>query len=536
MGFNSQFDIVIVGGGSAGCCLAGRLSEDPKINVCLLEAGPSDANPLISVPGLLVFLLKHGRLNWNLRSEPHSHLKGRQVSVPRGRALGGSSSINSMVYIRGRKSDYDAWAHAGCTGWDWDSVLPIFKKMEDNSRLGDDPLHGKGGPLRVEDLASPSRLLDVFAEAGSEFQIPRSSDFNGAVQEGLGAYQVTMRRARRWSAADAYLKPALRRSNLTVITNAKVQRIKFAERRAVAVEVSINGQIMQIAANQEIVLSAGAIHSPAILLRSGVGDGASLSRHGIEPLIELPGVGRNLHDHPAAMIHMEGGHDGYGLTLSQLPRLALAPFEYLFGRRGLLASNMVEGGGFARTQPDLAEPDVQFHFIPGRVGHKGRMIEWGRGFYSDVCVLKPYSRGRLTLASPDPKQEPSIDLNLLSDSRDVETLVRGFSLLRRILSSPTMLRTGAHEACPGASVRTDSDIVDYFARSLGTAYHPVGSCKMGDPGDPEAVVDPALKVLGTVGLRVADASIMPEVVAGNTNAPTIMIAEKAAQMIRGERT
>lgn len=535
MGEDLHFDYVIVGAGSAGSCLAGRLSEDPATRVCLIEAGPSNRTALVAIPGLLVFLLNHRLRNWNLRSAAHAHLGGRQVSIPRGRGLGGSSSINSMVYIRGRASDYNAWAAAGCTGWDWDSVLPVFKAMENNARLGADPLHGSDGPLHVEDLASASPLLDLFAEAGAQLQIPRNVDFNGVSQEGLGAYQVTMHNARRWSAADAYLTPALSRPNLVVMTGTEARKIDLHDGRAVAVQVHDGHTGRRIVADGEVILAAGAIHSPALLLRSGIGDPAELARIGITPLVDLPGVGANLHDHPAAMIHMEGGHAGYGLALSQLPGLALAPFDYLFRRKGLLASNMVEGGGFARTGPDLAEPDVQFHFIPGRVGHRGRMIEWGRGFYSDVCVLKPHSRGRLTLASPDPAVAPSIDLNLLSDDRDKQTLLRGFGLLRRILNSPTLRATGAHEASPGPAIATEDQILAHFGRSLGTAYHPVGTCRMGDPADRRTVVDPTLKVVGVDRLRVIDAAIMPEVIAGNTNAPTIMIAEKGAALVRNQR-
>lgn len=526
------FDYVIVGGGSAGCVLAAGLSEDPRTSVCLIEAGPPDTSPLIAIPGMLVFLLQNARYNWNLISTEHAHLGNRRVSIPRGQTLGGSSSINSMVYIRGRPSDYDAWAAYGCTGWDWESVLPVFKAQEANARFGNEPLHGSDGPLAVEDLRSPHDLVQSFVTAAETLQIPANPDFNGSQQEGCGAYQATMRKGRRWSAADAFLRPALQRPNLRVITDAQAERIVFDGARAAAVELVGRGKRERVCIGGELVVSAGAIGSPALLLRSGIGDGARLQELGISSVVHLPAVGENLHDHPAAMVHMEGGSAGYGLSLGQIPTLALSPFRYLFGRRGLLASNMVEGGGFARTCLTLDEPDVQFHFIPGRVGHRGRMIEWGRGFYCDVCVLKPTSRGSLRLGSPAADYAPVIDLNLLATEDDRDTLLAGLKLLRRILAAGPLSRFGALEAAPGASVQNDAQLLEYIAKRLGTAYHPVGTCRMGGRDDVRSVVDPQLRVIGLQNVRVSDASIMPEVVAGNTNAPTMMIAGKAVEMIR----
>ena len=408
-----HFDTIIVGGGSAGCCLAGRLSEDPGKTICLIEAGPPDKDPRIKIPLGLIALIGNPRFDWCYESAPHAHLNGRTVPVPRGKVLGGSGSINSMVYIRGRAADYDAWARLGCSGWNWESVLPYFIKAESNQRLADAALHGRDGPLSVEDLRSPDPMLRQFVAAGQEHGIPENRDFNGASQEGIGAYQATMRKGRRWSAADAYLKPALGRKNLHLVTGAEVESIEFEGK--IARRVILRGAKSEefIGVNEKLILCAGTIGTPALLLRSGIGPVDQLRDLQIPIVHELPGVGENLHDHPAVAVHYEGGHGGRGLSLATLPKLAAAPFQYLLARRGVFASNLVEGGGFARTDPSLAEPDVQFHFIPSKVGHQGTNITWGRGYYSDVCVLKPTSRGCLRLASkniddaPDHRFEPA---------------------------------------------------------------------------------------------------------------------------------
>ncbi|MDJ0909070.1 MAG: GMC family oxidoreductase N-terminal domain-containing protein [Woeseiaceae bacterium] len=529
----SAYDYVVVGGGSAGSVLAGRLSENRNVSVCLIEAGPPDKDIRIRVPLGVVTLMGHPRYDWRYQSEPHAHLDGKRVSVPRGRTLGGSGSINSMVYIRGRPSDYDGWAVSGCAGWDWQSVLPRFIALENNSRLGGDPLHGSNGPLFVEDLPSPHPLIGRFVEAGGDAGIPANQDFNGAVQEGLGWYQTTMHRGRRWSPADAFLTPAKSRPNLTIVTDTTVDRIAFDGRRAASVECVGRDGPRSIAVREEVILAAGAIGSPSVLLRSGVGPAAHLASLSIPIVLDLAAVGGNLHDHPAIGMHYGGGDQGYALSFATLLTNAIAPFRYVFGRRGLFASNTVEGGGFAKTLPTLDEPDVQFHVIPARVGHEGSMLTWGRGYYSDVCLLKPRSRGRLGLHSADPETAPAIDLNLLADDIDREAFMRGVRLLRKLLEHPALKTGDAHELVPGPDVTTDEDLVAYVNDRLGTAYHPVGTCRMGAAGDPDAVVDPELKVSGLDNVRVADASVMPDIVAGNTNAPTMMIADKAAEMIRG---
>ncbi|MEM9529319.1 MAG: GMC family oxidoreductase N-terminal domain-containing protein [Pseudomonadota bacterium] len=523
-----EFDYVIVGGGSAGCVLADRLSASGRHAVCLLEAGNVDRDLRIKIPFGLIGLMKNPRFDWRFRSAPHAHLGGHEVPIPRGRGLGGSGSINSMVYIRGRPSDYDRWAELGAVGWAWEDVLPVFVDQERNARLGSDPRHGDAGPLHVQDLPTVHPLLKVWQAAGASVGIPGSVDFNGEQQEGLGAYQTTMRNGRRWSAADAFLRPALRRPNLTVITNSEASRIEFDNGRATAVELAEGARFRRIAVGHELVLAAGAIGSPALLLKSGIGPGEHLQSLGLSVKHNLPGVGQNLHDHPATAVFHGGGPAGYGLSLTSLPTLALAPFRYLFARSGLLASNQVEGGGFARTQPALCEPDVQFHFIPARLGHEDRMIVWGRGYYCDVCLLKPHSRGSLRLAGPDGKLD--IDLNLLADERDNETLLNGLELLRRILAAGAFDPSRSEELAPGPGISSREQLEHYMHQRLGTAYHPVGTCRMGAAGHPETVVTPDLKLVGASNIRVIDASVMPEVVAGNTNAPTMMIAQRGASL------
>ncbi len=526
----SRFDVVVVGGGSAGCALAGRLSEEPARRVCLIEAGPRDNDPRIRTPLGVMMLMGSHRYDWRFKSAPHEHLGGRVVSVPRGRTLGGSGSINSMVYIRGRATDYDRWAELGCTGWGWTEVLERYTRAERNSR-GASEMHGDAGPLYVEDLPSPHPMVERFVRAGAEAGIPANDDFNGPAQEGLGNYQTTMHDGRRWSPADAFLRPAMSRPNLTVLTDTEIDRIEFDGRRATGVR-TVDGALFEAAA--EVVLAAGAIASPAILLRSGVGPGAHLADHGIDCILDQPAIGANLHDHPAVGMHYGGGRHGYALSLATLPRNALAPVRYLFGRKGLFASNTVEAGGFARTRPDLDEPDVQFHFIPARLGHEGSAVVWGRGYYSDVCLLKPRSRGRLRLAAKDPRAAPAIDLNLLADADDDTTMLEGAKLLRRILASPHLRTGNARELVPGPDVGGDEELRAMIHERLGTAYHPVGTCRMGPADQAESVVDPRLRLIGLDNVRVADASIMPEIIAGNTNAASMMIGEAAAEFIAAD--
>ncbi len=529
----SAFDIVIIGGGSAGCVLAGRLSEDPALSVCLVEAGGEGRSVRVRTPVALVDLMRNARYNWLYESAPQRELGNRCLGVPRGKVLGGSSAINSMVYIRGRASDYDRWAALGCDGWDWKSVLPVFRRAENNQRIEND-LHGNSGPLIVGDLPSPHPLCRTWIEAGEYRGIPRNDDFNGAAQEGLGTYQVTMHNGRRVSAADAYLSPARSRPNLTVLTNAHALRIEFAGRRATGVAVVHDGQFRTIRVRDELLLSAGAIGSPALLLASGVGPEAELARMGVEVVQPLAGVGENLQEHVSIGMSLIAPA-GRGLSLATLPSIAWAPVEYLVRGTGLLSTNHVEAGGFARTDLRLAEPDVQFHMIPARVGVASKGIVWGRGYFADACLLRPASRGRLSIRKDGRGFAPVIDFNALGHADDRAAIVRAFRLLRSILESEPFERLRPVEESPGAAVQTDEQILRHCRQRLGTAYHPVGTCRMGPGGDPRSVVGPDLRVVGLENLRIADASIMPEIIAGNTNAPTMMIGDMAADLILSNR-
>ena len=411
-------------------------------------------------------------------------MKNQSIPIPRGKTLGGSSSINSMVYIRGRASDYDRWSELGCGDWGWQAVLPYFKRSEQNIRLGSDPLHGDSGPLYVEDLPSPHSLCNVLTKAGAEVGIPSNNDFNGEIQEGLGTYQLNMHNGSRWSSADAFLRPVTKRPNLKVITKADVRSINFNNKRAESITIKKGNKLENITVNNELILCAGAIGSPTLLLQSGIGPGTRLQDLGINVIHELSGVGENLHDHPAIAMHFSAAAVGYGISFGTLAANLVAPFEYLFKRRGMLSSNSVEAGGFARSTNKITEPDIQFHFIPARVGHQGSPIVWGRGYYSDVCLLKPKSRGRLWLTNIDGEYQPQIDPNLLADSDDKKTLFNGFKILRQILTASPFKKFNPSEIFPGDDVTTDADIADYVLSHLGTAYHPVGTCRMGSKNDP----------------------------------------------------
>ncbi len=524
---------MIVGGGSAGCVLAARLSEDPSLSVCLVEAGPPDRDWRVRTPVALVNLMRNPRFNWMYESAPQRELGDRRLGVPRGKTLGGSSSINSMVYIRGRASDYDRWAELGCDGWGWDSVLPLFIRAENNQPL-DDPLHGRAGPLIVGDLPSPHPLCRRWIEAGEAAGIPHNPDFNGATQEGLGVYQVTMRNGRRFSAADAWLAPARGRANLTVLTNAEALRIEFRGRTATGVAIRQNGRSSVIAAERELLLSAGAIGSPALLLASGVGPADELASLDVPVVCALDGVGRNLQEHVSIGISAVSSA-GRGLSLATLPGIAFSPVRYLLTGKGLMSTNHVEAGGFARSDPSLEEPDMQFHMIPARVGVGSKGVVWGRGYFADACVLKPKSRGRLTLEKSDGGLAARIDFNALGHEDDRRQIVAAFRRLRSIMNAAPLLSLGPVEESPGPQVESDDEILEHCRRRLGTAYHPVGTCRMGAADDPRSVVDPELRLVGFDNVRVVDASVMPEIIAGNTNAPTMMIADRAADLIRNSR-
>ncbi|HEX6017078.1 MAG TPA: choline dehydrogenase [Burkholderiaceae bacterium] len=526
-----SFDYLIVGGGSAGCVLAARLSEDPKVRVALLEAGPPDTSVLIHCPAGLAVLAKNGQANWAFETVPQAGLNGRRGYQPRGKVLGGSSSVNAMVYIRGHRSDYDHWAAEGNAGWGYDDVLPYFRRSEHNER-GADAWHGSGGPLNVMDLRSPNRFGPVFVEAARQAGYAANVDFNAAEQEGVGLYQVTHRNGERCSAADAYLAPARSRPNLTVFTDVRVSRIVSEDRRATGVEFIQAGGRQRLAATREVLLCAGALQSPQLLMLSGIGPGDELQRLGIAVVNDLPGVGHHLHDHPDVVQVFDAPHlkDLFGLSLAGAVRVVRGVFEWRRARSGMLTTNFAEAGGFIRSSADEPLPDLQLHFVIGKLIDHGRKTVFGHGYSCHVCLLRPKSRGRVTLASADPTAAPRIDPNFLAEPEDMQRLVRGFKAMRTILSQPALAGYAGREFAASAAAHSDDEIEAFIRSRADTIYHPVGSCRMGSGA--LDVVDPQLRVHGMQGLRVVDASIMPRIVAGNTNAPTIMIAEKASDLIR----
>jgi choline dehydrogenase len=526
------FDFLILGAGTAGCVLAARLSEDPAVRVCLLEAGPRDTSPLIHVPAAVGALLNHKTLGWGYATVPQKQLGGRVINLPRGKVVGGSGATNGMVYFRGHPRDYDDWAALGNNGWSYRELLPYFIRSEDNENWRDSPYHGTGGPLHVRDLDGSNPLIRNFLEATDSLGYPRCVDYNAGDPEGFNTRQATIRNGRRESTATAYLHPTRRRANLAVQTNALVTRIVVENGRAVGADVEIGGEIRRFDARREVIVCGGSFASPQLLMLSGIGDGAALQALGIPLVQHLPAVGRNLHDHPAAIVLMRtGSPESYGVSWRSLPRCFWNVIEYALFRRGPLAGNVFEGVGYLRTAPGLDRPDIQFVFMPMRPNPSGFPIPFGHGYGVNSVLLRPKSRGTVTLQSPDPHAKPLIDPNLFAEPEDFEPLLRALGIARRILGAPAFERFGAVEVLPGADVEDEDALRDYIRRITVTVHHPVSTCRMGP--DPESVVDPELRVRGVAGLRIADASVFPTIVTGNTNATVVAVAEKAADLILG---
>ena len=530
----NKFDFIIIGGGSAGCVLADKLSKNGQFQVCLLEAGPKDKHWSIHLPLGVIKLMKNKTLNWQFNSAPETTQNNREIFNPRGKTLGGSSSINAMLYTRGQKQDYDHWAELGNKGWSYADVLPYFKATQHQER-GESEYHGVNGPLNVADSRAKPAIHDDFLQSAHEAGFALSDDFNGENQEGIGYYQVTQKNGRRCSAAKAFLTPNLNRKNLTVITNALVQKLIVEDKKISGVHYKVKGQCHYAFANKEVLLSAGAFNSPQILMLSGIGPKDELAKHDIPLEHELNGVGKNLQDHVDILTVVR--HQKTEL-------LAFRPkagwwflkelFKYFGNKTGMLTSVVAESGGFIKSHPSLATPDLQLNFIPAAMDDHGRNTKmlFNYGIALHACLLRPQSRGQISLYSKGASVHPKINLNMLSHPDDVSTMVKAIKICRNILSQQPLVESNGQEIFPGHACQSDEQIEQFLREKANTLYHPVGTCKMGT--DNMAVVDEQLKVHGLSGLRVIDASIMPTLISGNTNAPTIMIAAKTADLILAE--
>jgi choline dehydrogenase len=526
------FDYVIVGAGSAGCVLADRLSADGRNTVCVLEYGGSDRSILIQMPAALSMPMRSARYNWGYHTEPEPGLGGRVLHCPRGKVLGGSSSINGLAYVRGNPRDFDRWEEEGATGWGYRHVLPYFRKAE-NRRDGGDAYRGENGPLATQRGTLANPLYHAFIEAGRQAGYPVTEDMNGASQEGFGLMDMTVKDGRRWSTANAYLKPAMKRPNLTVIIGALATRILFEGRRAVGIAYEQGGQVHEVRARREVVLSGGPINNPQLLKLSGVGPAGELREHGIKVVRDLPGVGENLQDHL----------EFYFQVASRQP-ITLYAWQGMFGRavvgarwlafgNGLGATNHFEAGGFIRSRPGVEYPDIQYHFLPLAVSYDGKHLATEHGFQAHVGPMRSKSRGWVRLKSNDPREHPHIFFNYMSHPEDWEEMRACVRLTREIFAQAAFDPYRGREIQPGEDVTSDKAIDAFIREKAETAYHPSCTCRMGSRDNPEAVVDPQARVIGLAGLRIADSSIMPSITTGNLNAPTIMIGEKAADHILG---
>jgi len=527
-----EADYVIVGAGSAGCAMAYRLAEAGR-SVIVIEHGGSDWGPFIQMPAALSYPMNMARYDWGFETEPEPHLGGRRLATPRGKVIGGSSSINGMVYVRGHACDFDHWAEQGADGWAFADVLPYFKRMEHwHGDAGEPEWRGTDGPLHVTRGPRDNPLFHAFVEAGRQAGYPVTEDYNGRQQEGFGPMEQTVWRGRRWSAANAYLRPALRRPNCRLVRGL-ARRVVIEEGRATGVELRRRGRVEVIGARAEVILAASSINSPKLLMLSGIGPADELAGHGISVVANRPGVGRNLQDHLELYIQMASRKPITLYRYWNLAGKAAIGAQWLFTRRGLGASNQFESAAFIRSAAGVRYPDIQYHFLPMAVRYDGRAAAEGHGFQAHVGPMRSASRGAVTLRGPDPEAPPRIRFNYMSEESDWRDFRTAIRLTREIFAQPAFAEYAGHEIQPGAAVQSDAALDDFIREHVESAYHPCGTCRMGRADDPSAVVDPQGRVIGVERLRVADSSIFPRITNGNLNAPSIMVGEKVADAVLG---